>query len=156
MRKALVVLQFTISIALMVGTGIVYQQMKFIYTADLGYDREQVITMALNNQTINKAKTLKDELLRNQNIISVGTSSTRLGQQLGRTQIFPEGVSNETNIITSIMVADESYISTLGMKVKEGRGFSLDYNDSLNMVINEEMAQTSQLTLTLTNQRKIG
>lgn len=141
LRKALVVLQFTISIALMVGTGIVYQQMKFIYTADLGYDREQVITMALNNQTINKAKTLKDELLRNQNIISVGTSSTRLGQQLGRTQIFPEGVSNETNIITSIMVADESYISTLGMKVKEGRGFSLDYNDSLNMVINEEMAR---------------
>jgi putative ABC transport system permease protein len=45
LRKALVVLQFTISIALMVGTGIVYQQMKFIYTADLGYNREQVITM---------------------------------------------------------------------------------------------------------------
>ncbi len=141
LRKALVVLQFTISIALMVGTGIVYQQMKFIYTADLGYDREQVITMSLNNQTFNKAKTLKDELLRNPNIVSVGTSSTRLGQQLGRTQIFPEGVSNETNIITSIMTADESYISTLGMKIKEGRGFSLDYNDSLNMVINEEMAR---------------
>jgi putative ABC transport system permease protein len=141
LRKALVVLQFTISIALMVGTGIVYQQMNFIYTADLGYDREQVITMTLNNQTINKAKTLKDELLRNPNIVSVGSSSTRLGQQLGRTQIFPEGVSNETNIITSIMAADESYLPTLGMKMKEGRGFSLDYNDSLNMVINEEMAR---------------
>jgi putative ABC transport system permease protein len=141
LRKALVVLQFTISIALMVGTGIVYQQMKFIYTADLGYDREQVLTIALNNQTINKAKTLKDELLRNSNIVSVGSSSTRIGQQLGRTQIFPEGVSNETNIITSIMTADESFIATLGMKMKEGRGFSPDYNDSLSMVINEEMAR---------------
>ncbi|HET9487340.1 MAG TPA: FtsX-like permease family protein, partial [Chryseosolibacter sp.] len=45
LRKALVVFQFTISIALMVGTGIVYQQMDFIYTADLGYNREQVITI---------------------------------------------------------------------------------------------------------------
>lgn len=146
LRKALVILQFTISIALMVGTGIVYQQMKFIYTADLGYNREQVITMTLNNQTIGKGKTLKDELLRNPSIVSVGSASTRLGQQLGRTQIFPEGVSNETNIITSIMTADESYVPTMGMKVKEGRAFSLNYNDSLNMIINEELAHMLKWT----------
>lgn len=141
LRKVLVVAQFTISIALMVGTGIVYQQMKFIYTADLGYQRDQVITLALNNQTVNKASTLKNELLQNSNITSVGTSSVRLGQQLGRIQIFPEGVSNDTNIITSIMVADDSFIPTLGMTIKEGRGFALQYNDSLNMIINEEMAR---------------
>lgn len=146
LRKALVILQFTISIALMVGTGIVYQQMKFIYTADLGYNREQVITMTLNNQTIGKGKTLKDELLRNPSVVSVGSASTRLGQQLGRTQIFPEGVSNETNIITSIMTADESYVPTMGMKLKEGRAFSLNYNDSLNMVINEELAHMLKWT----------
>jgi putative ABC transport system permease protein len=65
-----------------------------------------------------------------------------MGQQLGRTNIFPEGaVSAETNIITSIMVADESFVPTMGIKVVDGRNFSLDYDDSLSMIINEEMAR---------------
>jgi putative ABC transport system permease protein len=141
LRKALVVLQFTISIALMVGTGIVYQQMKFIYNADLGYNRDQVITLALNNQTVGRGTTLKNELLRNQNIISVGSSSSRIGQQLGRTQIFPEGVSNETNIITSIMAVDDSFTQTMGMTMQGGRPFSEAFDDSLNIIINAEMAR---------------
>lgn len=141
LRKALVVLQFTISIALMAGTGIVYQQMKFIYNADLGYNRDQVITLSLNNQTIARATTLKNELLRNQNIVSVGSASSRIGQQLGRTQIYPEGLSNETNIITSIMAVDDSFIPTMGMTMEEGRAFSEAFDDSLNIIINEEMAR---------------
>ncbi len=139
LRKALVVLQFTISIALMVGTGIVYQQMKFIYTADLGYSRDQVITIGLNGQNVNNATTLKDELLRNPNIVAAGTSSSRIGQQLGRTGIVPEGYPADVNMITTIMVIDENFIPTMGMELKEGRNFSLEFKDSLNMVINEEM-----------------
>ncbi|WP_331980520.1 ABC transporter permease [Ohtaekwangia sp.] len=147
LRKALVVLQFTISIALMVGTGIVYQQMRFIYTADLGYNREQVITLQLNNQNVANATTLKNELLHNPNIISAGTASNRMGQQPGRVTIYPDGVYNaETNIITSIMVADETFIPTMGIRIAEGRNFSLDYDDSLSMIINEEMARLLKWT----------
>lgn len=139
LRKALVVLQFTISIALMVGTGIVYQQMKFIYSADMGYSRDQIITIQQNGQNVTRASTLKTELLRNQSVQSVGTSTVRIGQQLGRTQIYPEGVSNETNIITSIMAVDEAFIPTMGMNMAAGRNFSLQFKDSLSMIINEEM-----------------
>ena len=141
LRKALVVLQFTISIALMVGTGIVYQQMKFIYTTDLGYDREQVITIQQNGGAIGRASTLKTELLRNKDIISAGTASSRIGQQLGRTNIFPEGATAETNMITSVMAVDETFIPTMGMRIVDGRNFSLDYDDSLSMIVNEEMAR---------------
>ena len=139
LRKALVVLQFTISIALMVGTGIVYQQMKFIYSADMGYNRDQIITIQQNGQTVTRSSSLKNELLRNPNVRGVGTSTVRIGQQLGRTQIYPEGVSNETNIITSIMAVDEAFIPTMEMKLKAGRNFSLEFKDSLSMIINEEM-----------------
>jgi putative ABC transport system permease protein len=141
LRKALVVLQFTISIALMVGTGIVYQQMRFIYTADLGYDRDQVITIQQSGSAVGLTKTLKDELLRNENIISVGTASSRIGQQLGRTNIIPDGATSETNIITSVMSADETYIPAMNMQMASGRNFSLDYDDSLSMIINEEMVR---------------
>jgi putative ABC transport system permease protein len=125
LRKALVVLQFTISIALMVGTGIVYQQMKFIYSADMGYNRDQVITIQQNGQNVTRASTLKTELLRNKSVQSVGTSTVRIGQQLGRTQIYPEGVSNETNIITSIMAVDETFISYHGNEYGCGSKFLL-------------------------------
>ena len=142
LRKALVVLQFTISIALMVGTGIVYQQMDFIYTTDLGYNREQVITIQQSGGAVARATALKTELLRNDNIVSAGTSSARLGQQLGRTNVFPEGATDtETNIITSVMVADQDFIPTMDMKVLAGRNFSLDFDDSLSMIINEEMTR---------------
>src|SRR5688572_4623863 len=139
LRKGLVVLQFTISIALMVGTGIVFQQMQFIYSADLGYSRDQVISIQQNGAVAAKGDALRTELLRNNNIISVGTSSTRLGQTPGRTNIFPEGTTAETNIISSIMVADENFIPTMDMKVIDGRNFSLEFDDSLSMIINEEM-----------------
>ncbi len=146
LRKALVILQFTISIALMVGTGIVYQQMNFIYSTDLGYSRDQVISIQQNGGAISRATTLKTELLRNENILSAGTSSARIGQQLGRTNIFPEGSTSETNIITSIMAADEKFIPTMGMTMTQGRNFSLDFSDSLSMIINEEMVRLMKWT----------
>jgi putative ABC transport system permease protein len=62
-----------------------------------------------------------------------------MGQQLGRTNITPEGATSENNIITSIMVTDETFIPTMDMKMVAGRNFSLDYDDSLSMVVNEEM-----------------
>lgn len=141
LRKTLVVLQFTISIGLMVGTGIVYQQMDFIYNTNLGYNRAQVITVQQNGSAVGRTSAFKTELLRNRNIISAGSSSTRLGQQLGRTNIFPEGANRESNYISSGMSADEQFIPTMEMEMVAGRNFSLDFDDSLSMIINEEMVR---------------
>ena len=125
----------------MVGTGIVYQQMDFIYSADFGYRRDQIISIQQNGAAVERATTFKNELLRNENILSTGTSSNRIGQQLGRTNIFPEGSTSQTNIITSVMSADENFIPTMNMTMVSGRNFSLDYDDSLSMIINEEMTR---------------
>jgi putative ABC transport system permease protein len=126
---------------LMVGTGIVYQQMRYIYTADLGYDRDQVITIQQSGSAVGLSQTFKTELLRNENIKEVGTASARIGQQLGRTNIVPDGATSETNIITSIMSADETYIPAMGMEMVAGRNFSKEFADSTSMIINEEMTR---------------
>lgn len=156
LRKALVVVQFTISIALMVSTGIVYQQMNFIYTADLGYKRDQVITIAQSGRATNNATTFKNELLRNPNIVSVGTSSSRVGQQLGRNLIVPEGHTGEANIIVSAMSIDDTFIPTMGMDVKEGRNFSLAFADSLSIIVNEELLRILKWDISTAVGRKIG
>ncbi|CAN5178090.1 hypothetical protein BH23BAC1_BH23BAC1_47530 [soil metagenome] len=144
LRKGLVVLQFTISIALIIGTGIVYQQMNYIHTKDLGYNREQIITIPLNGPTvISKGRALRGELERNDAILSSATSNVQMGQQLGRTNILPEGEGDDVNYITSIMVADEKYIPTMQMEILDGRNFSLEFpSDSANaMIVNEALAR---------------
>ena len=141
LRKMLVIVQFTISIALMVGTGIVYQQMRFIYSTDLGYSRDQVISIQQSGSAVSRGSTFMTELLRNENVLSAGTSSSRIGQQLGRTNIYPEGSNSETNIITSAMGIDETFIPTLDMRMVAGRNFSLAFDDSLSMIVNEEMVR---------------
>jgi putative ABC transport system permease protein len=141
LRKGLVVFQFTISIALIIGTLIVLQQMDFIFNANLGFDREQVITIAQNQTNIPNTQSLRTELMRNPGIKSVGTSSTRLGQQMGRTGVFPEGISTDENYISSVMSVDENFIPTMGMEIISGRNFATEFSDSTSMLINEEMAR---------------
>lgn len=141
LRKGLVVLQFTISIALIVGTSIIYKQMKFIFESDLGYNRDQVMTLQLSQLTIQHSDELKNTLLQNTAVMSVGSSSPKIGQQLGRTQIYPEGTPDDTNIITSIMNVDEGFIPTMGIGMAAGRNFSKEFNDTSSMIINGAMAK---------------
>ncbi|MBD2705226.1 ABC transporter permease [Spirosoma sp. BT702] len=144
LRRSLVVVQFTISIALMVGTGVVFRQMRYIQEKDLGYSREQIISIPFKGQqAARRSKALQNELKRNTSILATGTTSNKLGQQLGRNNILPEGKPTTTNYIASVMAADESFIPTMQMKVLKGRNFSLDFpaDSASSMIINEEMTR---------------
>ena len=98
--------------------------------------------MRSGGPAVANTQSFRNELLRNENILAVGTASSRIGQQLGRTTIYPEGRdAAETNIITSIMSADENFAKAMGLTMKDGRFFSLDFGDSLSMVVNEELTR---------------
>jgi putative ABC transport system permease protein len=128
----------------MVGMGIVFLQMHYIRNKDLGFNREQVISIPFKGQQAQqRARTLQTELKRNPDIISTGTANVKLGQQLGRTNILPEGKPTETNYITSIMAIDESFIPTMGIQLIQGRNFSTAFpaDSASSMIINEEMAR---------------
>ncbi|MFC5411002.1 FtsX-like permease family protein [Larkinella bovis] len=144
LRQSLVIIQFTISIALMVGTGVVFRQMNFIQNKDLGFSREQVVTIPFKGQAaIGRARTFQAELKQNPHILGTGTTTNRMGQQLGRTNFVPEGKPTTTNYIASVMAVDESFVPTMGMKIRKGRNFSLDLpaDSASSMLINEEMAR---------------
>lgn len=143
LRRILVVFQFTVSIALITATVIVQQQMEYIQTANLGYQREQVMTIPFGNADIvSRGQALRTELEQNTNVLTTATSAQQIGVQYGRTVITPEGISAADNYIVSITAFDESYVPTLGMTIKEGRNFSTEFPaDTSNAVlINEELA----------------
>ncbi|GAB5527684.1 MAG: ABC transporter permease [Roseivirga sp.] len=145
LRGALVVFQFTTSVALIIATLVVSRQMNFIMNTELGFDKEQVITLSGTNTLGDRIPTLKNELLNLSGVENVtvsgylpvaGTSrNDNLFWQAGRTQL-------DQGIGCQIWVGDHDYISTLGIDVIEGRDFSREMaTDSSAIIINRQMVK---------------
>ncbi|GAB3542289.1 ABC transporter permease [Spirosoma fluminis] len=144
LRSGLVVFQFMMSVILIVGTIIVYRQIKYIQTANLGFKREQVLTIndvyALGTQ----AETFKQEVLRLPGVIS-GSVSGYLPTPSSRSDnsFFPEGKVDQRNAVQmQIWGVDHDYVKTLGMQIAQGRDFSRGFgSDSAGVLLNETAAK---------------
>lgn len=143
LRKFLVTLQFAISIFMLIGTLVVYNQMQYVQNKDLGFDKEQVMNIQLNNRNARAQwPVLRNKLLQNANIKAASTSSTTPGNGFGKNIVSmetEEGVMDQKGVDNYRV--DYDYFSTLGIEVVDGRGFSLDYpSDSARAVmVNEAM-----------------
>ena len=140
LRNFLVVFQFSISIFLIIGTLVIYNQLKYIQSKDLGYNRNQVFTVWNVNVLGNNAKAFKQEvkqLTGVQNVTMTGALPT--SGYWNSSVIFKGPVADQKNSVTSeTWVVDEDYIATLGMKMQSGRNFSKEMlTDSTAIVINE-------------------
>ncbi len=140
LRSGLVIFQFFISITLIIGTIIIYNQLKYIRSKDLGYNRSHVLILRNTNSLGNNAKAFQDEILQFpgvQNATMTGflpTSDWRSDSPL-----FPDATLDQKNAVSmQIWNVDENYIPTLGMHIVKGRNFSKDFlTDSTGIIINE-------------------
>lgn len=143
LRRGLVVFQFFISVCLIVGTIVVYQQMNFIRNKKLGYDKEQLLVLPNSYLLGKQEKTFRDELLKDSSVVNVTSSGYRpAGPTYGNnTLIYPDGKENEIKRVLRYDV-DERYIPTLGMQMAAGRNFSSQQaTDSSAVIINEAAAR---------------
>ena len=145
MRRILVTVQFTVSIGMIIGTYIVYQQLNYIRSKNVGYNREQVMTLDLNDQQLQKnSQLLENEIQKLPSVESVSLSSNLPGRGFGRTGIQPEGYSSKDDIwIVSIMSADEKFLPNMKMELAEGRNFSLKFpaDQKESVIINQAAAK---------------
>jgi putative ABC transport system permease protein len=122
-RQALVVVQFSISVLLIIGTIVIMNQMSYVKSKSLGYDKEQTVVVPIDNDDIyNHRIAFKEQLLQNSNIQSVSLMS---GEPGGFYDIFSfdaEGQREQFKPRTEF--ADFDYVKTLGLKVIAGRDFS--------------------------------
>lgn len=142
-RSGLVVLQFFISIGLIVATIVIYRQLNFIQNKKLGFNKEQVITIHDTYVLENKIETFKNEVLKHTGVVS-GTVSGYLPVPSSRSDNswFPEGqLTNENAVSMQTWGIDHDYIKTLNMEIIKGRDFSKQFaTDSANVIINETAA----------------
>jgi putative ABC transport system permease protein len=154
LRKVLVVFQFTLSVMLIVATIVCWQQLHYMQTRDLGFDKEQVVAIPLRTAKQNQSSSiLKQEMKNDPGLLSVTASSNIPGRDLNNIVTLPEGVSKDRLQSMYTLVVDFDYINTYKLKMAAGRAFSKDYpTDSSGFILNEAAVKE----IGWTNQTAIG
>jgi putative ABC transport system permease protein len=134
-RKFLVVLQFSISIILLIGTVVVYSQVHFMRNKDLGFNKDNLFYLNISNAR-QQLDALKNDLLANPNIQLAAGSSVLSGYNWANNQWKWEG--KNTDLLFRGTTIDYDYFKTLGIEMAKGRGFSRDFaSDSSAVILNE-------------------
>ncbi len=141
-RRTLVVTQFAISTALMIATAVTFQQLEFMNTRDLGYDKDQVVTLAEFRELTPVYDAFYNELFKSSAIKNVGRSDLiPTGRLLDYDDCrVQQGDSMAvTSVVIKNVVADYNFFDTYGIRFITGRNFSRDIktDDSLAYIINE-------------------
>lgn len=143
LRSGLVVFQFFISVALIIGTMVVYQQMKYIQNKDLGFNKEQLITIPNSYALGNNQQAFKQHMLQDSRIVSATMSWYKPAgpSNYNNALAYPQG--NEGRIVNGVEYhIDEAYIPTMQMKMLTGRNFSKEFaTDSFAIILNETAAK---------------
>jgi putative ABC transport system permease protein len=152
-RQALVVVQFSISVLLIIGTIIIMTQMKYVKEKELGYNKEQTVVVPIDNEDIYKNMiSFSNELQAKAFVESVSLMS---GEPGGFFDQFPFEVEGQTSPWKSRSeFADFNFVKTLGLKIIAGRDFSPEFKtDTTQAVL---INRTAAASLSLTPEQAIG
>jgi putative ABC transport system permease protein len=144
-RRAFIIIQFSLSIVIMAATFVMSRQLDFIHKKDLGYDKENLLytwTPGLHNEAI------RNELMKNPRIVGVGASSSQL-DNIGRTQKIGDwsgrGAGEEASI--NVLDVDYGYLDTYRMKMALGRYYSESHpaDQSEAIIVNEAAVRAMKM-----------
>jgi putative ABC transport system permease protein len=141
LRKGLVVFQFVISVALIIASVVIANQMKYLRSADLGFEKERQIIIPLRSSTAKKMyPSFKNEMAKQIQVLGIGASLYNPGIfNPADNLLYKEGKSMNEAERTRMNWVDAGYLKTLNMKPLAGRLFSEEFpNDtSFRMILNE-------------------
>jgi putative ABC transport system permease protein len=150
LRSLLVILQFSISILLIVGTLIMFRQISYMLNKDLGFDKEQLMVISRAETVGNHVVAFKEEVTKINGVISVASSTAIPGHNNNNNGYMMKGRMEETFLLQTNWV-DYDFFETYRMKINTGRNFSRDQTtDREACVINASAARQFVLTEPLT------
>ncbi len=143
-RKVLVVAQFSISLALVIGTIVVFRQIQFAKNQPVGYDQAGLISVPINTTELDTHyETLRKDLLNSGVVVNIANSSTNLNAFNRNNMLEWEGMSAEAKTISfRDLFVNADFGPTIGWTVLKGRDFSRErLTDSTAAIVNETGAQ---------------
>ncbi|MDO6435408.1 ABC transporter permease [Flavitalea sp. BT771] len=147
-RNGLVVMQFVVSIVLLIGTVVIYNQLSYIKHKNLGFERENLLYMPMTGDIWKKQRALRDELQQDA-FTSQWAIISDLPTDLtsGTIDVVWPGKAPKTQIVFPSMDVSENFFSVFQTKLLSGRVFSPDFKaDSNNYVLNEKCARIMGMT----------
>jgi putative ABC transport system permease protein len=147
-RKILVIVQFSLSIMLLIGTGIIYRQLQFIQKKDLGFSKENILYLDLNRDLRQNYDAFKNELLQRHNIAGVARTS-ELPTEIWSIMrgIKWQGMPTGESAAFGFAAIDFDYIEMMDIKMVQGRNFSEKFpSDSANYIFNETAIRAMGMT----------
>ncbi len=142
MRKALIVFQFAITVLLLIGTGVVFIQMRYVRNKNLGFDRDQIVSIRVRDQEVMRHhEAIKQDLLQNPSIESATVTSSLPGFPIAQRAYIPEAFEDNVLMLLTLYV-DHDFIPTMGMDLIEGRNFNREFSsDTATAYIINQAAQ---------------
>ena len=135
-RQGLVVLQFAVSVSLIVATLIVRQQLDYMRGQELGFDKEQVIVVdATGVPTANSYVTVKRELAQHPAVSSVSASNTVPGRSTFRQGVFAEGLTEAEIRGVRTVFADQDFLRTMDIELAAGRALSETFETDVTQAV---------------------
>ena len=139
-RKTLIVLQFSLSFILVIGSIVVFQQLSYIQNKKLGFEKDQIALIPLNKLILREYEAFEKQLLQNPAIQSISTASDVPGYRVQRRGLRKLGEDSEYDV--RAMFADETFIDTYGFHLLEGRAFNKQISRGKNeFYLNETAAR---------------
>ena len=140
LRRVLVIFQFAVSILLIVGTLIMYQQIRYMLNKDVGFNKEQLIVINRANALGTKLKAFKDVVRDIPGVINISSSTAVPGRNNNNIGYMLEGRKDETFLMQTNWV-DYNYLDTYGMTLASGRFFNESFTtDQTACLVNESAA----------------
>ncbi|MFO7447969.1 MAG: ABC transporter permease [Ignavibacteriaceae bacterium] len=139
-RRILIVVQFSIAVALIVCLTVVFAQMKFLTNKNLGFEKENLLSIDIPYQLRSKFEAFKREALKDKHIINMAMAESVFPNRLGTTNKVDFNLNGERKTVwVHVMSADFDLIETLGLKIKSGRSFSKEFqtDEKESLVFNE-------------------
>jgi len=157
-RRILVTAQFVITISFLSGTFVVQNQLNFIRTRELGFNKENILTFSTTRKVRSQYQSFKNELVSLAGVKGVTTTSTKLSLSDESTDnVHWEGKNPDVDLIFHILKVDFDFVKTLSIQLASGRDFSDQIaSDSMAVLLNEESIRQMGLTDPVNKQFKIG
>ena len=144
LQKGMVVFQFTVSIALLIGTAVMYRQLDYVQQKELGFDEEQLIVLPLQGAAQERYEAFKAALEASPDVVRASATYSVPGRRMSQNTFWPEGVQEEADRPSmKTLYVDHDYLQTLGIEVVQGRGFSRAFarDSTQNFILNETAAR---------------
>ena len=141
LRNILVVIQFFISVVLIISTIAMKKQLRFISQKDLGFPKDEILVLPLISDRVRENYELvKQELLTIPEVVSIGASSNYPGRGLTSNGYIPEG--HENPVMINVLDVDFDFIQTYDLKINSGRAFSREFgNDQNAFMVNQALTE---------------